>query len=821
MPALVFLVAGWLGGTLLAALLHARVRGGGEALPATIAAAVAVGTLALGVLAWRAVASRGASRRAVRGGVLVPAAIAVAGAGLLIGDAAWRQDARCRAGLAAVDAPLLVRLDAPAAPAAWVRGDARAAPGARDTRAASALARCRVPVTLSVDSGSAPAGAWVRVEAHRLLGARGLRLDAAGIAPLGAVDHVHAWRASGGARIDSLFGPRAPLVRALLVADQAGIDPDVRDRYADAGLVHLLSVSGLHVAIIAGALRTLGAALRVRRALADAFAVLGVATYVLLLGWPAPAVRAATMLFVVTLSARLGRPVHPWTALALGVVLPTLQPRIVADLGWQLSASGMAALVGARGVMRRWRTPPLVVPSVGASRSDATTRGSAAFTRRVGGALARFGRYVRRAGPGLRGWRLALTQEMLVGVIASAVTAPLVAWTFGRVSLVAPLANVLAAPVVTLLQPTLFLALLLGFVGAPLRPVARWVADAAVAPMRALDLIADAAGRVPFAALSVAPGFVTAACMGVVAGAFVVATARRRMAPPLLVGAVALVLALWWPVLSRGPGRLELHVLDVGQGDALALRTPRGRWVLVDAGRTWRGGDAGRRVVVPWVRRRGGAVALFVLTHPDADHVGGAPSVLGALRPAVWWDPGFVHRSDVYREALQVATQARIPWRRAAAGDSVRIDGVLIRVLGPDSAWTAAQASANDASTVLLVQHGRVRFLLTGDAERAQEDRLLAQWGAALGATVLKVGHHGSRTSSSPAFLDAVRPQLAVISVGADNRYGHPAPDVLAALRARGADILRTDRDGPVIFRSDGRRVEVETDGARWAVDVP
>lgn len=813
-PALVLLVAGWLAGALLAAALHAHARGGAAALPASIAWTVALGTLGLvlGLLrrvrralaaggpgAWRESARGDASLRAVAMG-------AFAVAGLLAGDAAWRRQARCTHALATSAHPLLVRVDTDVSPGAWGRGSARSMRMPRGA-VARATAGCRVPVTLTVESGRAPAGAWVRVQAARWPVARGLRLDAATVEPTGAVDALHAWRARAGTRIDARFGANAPLVRALLVADQDGIAHDVRDRYADAGLVHLLSVSGLHVAIIAGALRTLGAALRLRRSVADLVAVLGVVAYVLLLGWPAPAVRAATMLFVVTLSARLGRPVHPWTALALGVTLPTVQQTVVADLGWQLSAAGMAALVGARGVMRRWRMLPLQRPAV-ATPLDAT--------------LWR----LRCAGPRLRGWRRAIVQELLVGLVASAVSAPLVAWVFGRVSLVAPFTNVLAAPAVSLLQPTLFLALLLDLAaqaggGHVLGMAAQWTADASRAPIAALDLVATLGGRVPLAAVAVAPGFVTACCMGVLAGAFVVATARRRPLPPLLCGGAALVFALWWPVLSRGPGRLELHVLDVGQGDALALRTPRGRWILIDAGRVWRGGDAGRRVVVPWVRRRGGDVALFVLTHPDADHVGGASSVLAALRPAAWWDPGFVHGSAAYRDALQQAVAHGIPWRRARLGDSLRVDGVLLRVLGPDSAWTAQQQSGNDASTVLLVQHGRVRMLLTGDAEVAEERWLLERWGAGLGATVLKVGHHGSRTSSSSAFLDAVRPRLAIISVGADNRYGHPAPDVVAALRARGADVLRTDRDGAVILRSDGRRVAIETARARWSLDVP
>jgi competence protein ComEC len=803
-PRLVFFVGAWLAGASLISLLHAHARAGGAVVPgALLAVGLVAALLAVGYLMHDARASAAAPTADT--GSTVLAAFAIGVGAVAVGHGAWQADRTCLAALGDPAQSLLVRLDGDAAPGAWVRGVARADArglheGDDDRETRHARAACRVPVAVSVREGDAVAGAWVQVHATRLTTGQLLRLDEARVVPTGSVDWLQGWRARTGRTIDTLFAERAPLVRALLVADQQGIDVAVRDRFATAGLVHVLSISGLHVAIIAGALRTLGAALRLRRATADLIALLGVGGYVTLLGLPPPAVRAATMLAVLMLSSRLGRPVHPWTALALGVVVPTFDPRVVASLGWQLSASGMAALVGARGLMRRWRAWPLVRP--------ASATGSAA---------GRLAWRLRLSGPRLSGWRLVVVQELAVGTIASIVSAPLVAWAFGRVSLVAPLANLVAAPVVTLLQPTLFLALVL----APAPAVARWVADASVWPLLLLDRIALVASEVPFAALEVAPGVVTSLCMGVLVGALVVATARRRIGPPLLVGAAAVVVAIWAPVLDPGPGQLELHMLDVGQGDALALRTPRGRWVLVDAGRTWTGGDAGRRAVVPYVRRRGGEVALFVLSHPDADHVGGAPSVLDALRPARWWDPGFVHTSDVYREALAVARRHAIPWRRAQAGDSVRIDGVLLRVLGPDSSWTAAQSSANDASAVLLVQHGRVRFLLTGDAEAAQEAWLVERWGAALEATVLKVGHHGSRTSSTPAFLDAVRPQVALISVGAGNRYGHPAPPVVEALGERGVELLRTDRDGAVVLRTDGRSLTLETQHARWTRPVP
>ncbi|HEY5021925.1 MAG TPA: hypothetical protein VII30_05470, partial [Gemmatimonadaceae bacterium] len=157
-----------------------------------------------------------------------------------------------------------------------------------------------------------------------------------------------------------------------------------------------------------------------------------------------------------------------------------------------------------------------------------------------------------------------------------------------------------------------------------------------------------------------------------------------------------------------------------------------------------------------------------------------------------------------------------IEWQRVHPGDSVRIDGVTLSFLAPDSVWTVGLKDPNLASTITLVRYGVVRFLLVGDAERGEEDWLLAHDPTELRADVLKVGHHGSSTSSSDEFLAAVHPALAVISVGAGNKYGHPSGDVVRALARVGAEVLRTDEAGTIVVRSDGVHIEVEAKGEKW-----
>jgi competence protein ComEC len=207
-----------------------------------------------------------------------------------------------------------------------------------------------------------------------------------------------------------------------------------------------------------------------------------------------------------------------------------------------------------------------------------------------------------------------------------------------------------------------------------------------------------------------------------------------------------------------------------------------------------------------------------VLSHPHLDHVGGASAAVAALRPGEYWDAGYPAGGERYRASLDAAAASGVRWRRARPGDSLVVDGVVIEFLAPDSAWAATLDDANDASTVARVRYGAVRFLLVGDAEQAAEARLLATSRDRLAADVLKVGHHGSATSSSPAFLAAVRPRVALVSVGLGNDYGHPSAAVLARLAQVGAEVLRSDVLGTVVVRTDGRRLTVHAAGHAWPV---
>lgn len=276
----------------------------------------------------------------------------------------------------------------------------------------------------------------------------------------------------------------------------------------------------------------------------------------------------------------------------------------------------------------------------------------------------------------------------------------------------------------------------------------------------------------------------------------------------LMLAAVALVA---WPLLRPPDGRLRLTVLDVGQGDAIVVEAPDGRALLIDVGP---GGpmrlDTGERVVAPYLWNRGHLrLAEAIVTDPDADHAGGMGAIrrlFGVVEP---WDVEQLARGPHwFGGAMLSLVWPR--WEVAGRAPGPLRDPLLLRVAGPPARHVAR--GRNDETLVLRIEYGLASFLLASDIEAAAEQALVASR-APLGATVLKVAHHGSRTSSTPAFLHAVAPTVAVISVGARNPYGHPDAGVLERLRTAGARVYRTDSDGAVIFETDGRALSV----TRWA----
>jgi competence protein ComEC len=262
---------------------------------------------------------------------------------------------------------------------------------------------------------------------------------------------------------------------------------------------------------------------------------------------------------------------------------------------------------------------------------------------------------------------------------------------------------------------------------------------------------------------------------------------------------------------------VEIHVIDVGQGDAIGIRSPAGRWLLVDAGVARESYDAGARIVVPYLSRHGVTrLDGLILTHADADHVGGAGAVLAALRPRWVADPGLAAAKDGYLGLLREARGAGVPWVAARRGLELELDGVRLEVLHPTG--STPSDDANDGSVVIRVVLGAFEALLTGDAPAEVERGLVRRYGRRLESDVLKVGHHGSSTSTTDELLEATGAVLALVSAGRGNRYGHPHRTVVDRLETAGLAIARTDRHGSIVVRGSRQGVvAVETERGRVA----
>jgi competence protein ComEC len=274
----------------------------------------------------------------------------------------------------------------------------------------------------------------------------------------------------------------------------------------------------------------------------------------------------------------------------------------------------------------------------------------------------------------------------------------------------------------------------------------------------------------------------------------------------VLVFLLVAVLLVWTWALRTEP-RLRIWFLDVGQGDAIVIQTPSGHVLLVDTGGRTAEDDMGRRVVMPFLRAKGiNDIDAVVLTHPDEDHIAGAATILDRFPVDRLLISGISSANSTYNRIFHLAEQRHVVTAMLTRGQQIQFrDGVSAEVLNPSP---TDSVSHNNGSIVLRVQYGSTSVILTGDAEALAEDEISRLCGD-VHADVLKLGHHGSHTSTTPQFLDSVKPQAVVISVGRRNQFGHPHPDVLNRLSERHIRTFRTDRDGEVALVSDGHTLRI------------
>jgi competence protein ComEC len=573
----------------------------------------------------------------------------------------------------------------------------------------------------------------------------------------------------------------AAIVCAILLGDRTGLDDETEQRLQEAGTYHVIAISGGNIAVFAAALMAVAALAGLRPGAAHVAVAVVLAEYAYLVGGGASVVRATQMAVLYLVAHAVDHRARPFNALGASAGLTcALDPLSVCDAGAWLTYGATAAILAG--------TPLLLARLRAASIAIAATAGL--FAASVAAEIALF---------------------------------PVSALVFSRVTAAGLLLNFAAIPLMSAVQAGGMGLVLAATLVPDVAPAVGWLTHLAawglVESARLVDLMPWAVARVPPPSTSVLAGYYAAWAVWFAAraaaqarpSATAMAACTRKAAAGALVACGAWI--VWTPELRFGRTEvLEATFIDVGQGAATLVRFPAGQSLLVDAGGAGAGRfDVGRGVVEPAVWAAGVLRPTHVVaTHADADHIGGAPSIVGDLRPLEVWEGVPVPPEPSSQQLRRSAARAGAGWRTVQRGDRIRFGDAEVIAWNPEAADWERQRVRNDDSVVVEVRFGDVSILLTGDVETAAE-AALARLIEPAGVRVMLAPHHGSSTSSTMPLLRAAAPALAVISAGRGNRYGHPHAVVLGRYRAIGADVLRTDRDGAVSLRTDGRVVVVKT----------
>lgn len=651
-------------------------------------------------------------------------------------------------------------------------------------------------------------------------------------------------------RIDGLFEAQpqsAALLRAMLLGDRSFVDTTTVAAFQKTAAYHILVVAGLHTGALIVFLLWLCRRLRLNIVVTILITLSVLVAYVGVVEDRPPILRAALMAAVYLLARPLFRRVDLLNTIALAALcLLIWNPALLADSSFQLSflAAGVIAAIAVPW-MERTTAPYLAglshigdvtrdvvhPPKIAQFRIEARAAAkwvSARLPKRIGShsiaLITGPARLVLRLGE-----LFCLSLAIQIGML------PLLAQDFHRVSISGPISNIPAVLLTGIIVPLGFLCLGISFAWARaaifLAKILNWLTVALLRCIQWFSRLPRLSYRIPGPPLWLMLLFFVSLGIFAVLGRQVVAQRRGRLARRKLplptgwhefaAGAVIFVASMLIASYPFAPhiahGKMEVTVLDVGQGDSIFVSFPDGKTMLVDggglAGSEWIKGmrsapDVGEEVVSPYLWSRGiKRLDVVALTHAHEDHLGGLSSVIENFRVDQLWI-GRDEDTAALRSLLAEAKQHGIPVIHKSEGETLDWGAVHGEILWPPVEETATGAS-NDDSLVMRIQDRATSFLLTGDIEQAEEKRILAE-GVPLESTFLKVPHHGSKTSSTQAFLAAVQPRIAAISVGVNNAYGHPSESVVERYTEDGVRLLRTDRDGAITASSDGRTLSVQ-----------
>jgi competence protein ComEC len=640
--------------------------------------------------------------------------------------------------------------------------------------------------------------------------------------------------------IDILFANKPPVggvLRAMLLGDRSFVERAESTDFQKTGVFHVLVVAGLHVGALAVFLFWIGRLLRLTAFWTGTTTLTLLIAYVAVVEQRPPVLRAALMTAIVVLGGLFFRRLELLNSSGLAaLILLVAKPPAIRDSSFQLTFLAIGCIAGLAAPWLETTVQPYVKALRGwrdVTRDASHEARAVQFRidlRSTGGwiasrvpvrlANAAGGTLARGIAASLRVWELlVITLALQIGML------PLMARDFHRVTLSAPLVNLVAVPLTGLVVPLGFLTVGSGlvsqFAGKVLAMPLRWLTMGLLGTVEWFAKFPRWSYRIPGPPAWLVGIFFTAAVMLAVAGYYQkLWRGWAARGAGVALGYCALAIATF-PFAPRwSAGKLELTTLDVGQGDSLFVVSPHGRTLLIDGGGAFggfpgheqhNGTDPGEDAVSPYLWSRGFQnLDVVALTHAHQDHIGGLTAILENFHVGTLWI-GREVESAALTNLEELARERRIPIAHEIHGKVFLWDGVEMDVLWPEigSAEVGPSAKNND-SMVLRLKYGDRMMMLPGDAEKQAEDSILSDNGeAALRADVLKVGHHGSKNSTTPEFLAEVHPSMAVISAGEDNPYGHPNRELLDRLEKAGVRILRTDRDGAVHVLTDGKGLQI------------
>jgi len=621
------------------------------------------------------------------------------------------------------------------------------------------------------------------------------RLATGGFAPL---RRIYAWRERIRNVLEGSLPPvSSAIFQAMLIGETGSLNPEIREAFMISGTTHLLSISGSHLALVAlvvfhlsgrilrrmpaGWLLSVSRRLTVTR-LSILVTLVPVVFYTLLAGAQVATVRSLIMILIYLTAVWFQRADDPLNALAVAVLLSVLwDPRAVFSISFQLSYLAVLAMVLAGG-------DRLSIGEAGARGVQEAAEESSWIGR----------------------WSQKVRLYLVMTVVAESVTLPLTAFYFNQISWVGFLSNLIIVPFVGMVIVPMGLvcsvwAVLFDRATLPLSGLNEALADV-------LNSMVEWFARLPGSEVHVPSPPVLVLALVYLVGVVVLLFKVNRVWTWSAIGFCILVTTVWAVRLSEShsDGRLRVTFLDVGQGDAAWIEMPDGKTMLIDGGGTYGSYDLGRLAVAPYLWNTGHwRIDYLVASHPQLDHMGGLAYVIRKFQVGEVWTNGLEKDAVFYDRFRQVVLSRAIPERQITGSGLPLLQGpVRIVPLHPKIADPAGPD--NDQSLVVRIQYGREVLLFTGDIEKGAERELL-RWGNLLKTTVLKVPHHGSRTSIDTDFLAQVSPDVAVISVGKNNGYRHPSVETLFAYHVLKTQVYRTDRDGAVFFETDGIRRTVKT----------